>query len=81
MATFTLSIIGYLNSRPDQRGLTLEQVKTALQRHREVYPSRARLALEWAATASPGQRWQTSTDLCESDQADVYLTCEEVGHQ
>ena len=76
MATFTLSVIGYLKSLPDQHGLTLEQVKTTLQKHREVYHGRVRQALEWAETASPGQRWQTSTDLQESDQADVYLTCE-----
>jgi hypothetical protein len=76
MATFTLSIIGYLDTRPKQSGLTLEQVKTLLKQHRELYPGRVAQALEWAEKARPGEGWQTSTDLRESDQADIYLTRE-----
>jgi hypothetical protein len=74
MATFTLAVVGYLHPSPTQTGLTLEQVKTALERHPEVYPSRVRAALAWAESASPGESWQSATDLRESDQADVYLT-------
>lgn len=76
MTTFTLAIIGYLNTRPEQSGLTFEQVKTLLTQHRELYPSRVAQALEWAEKARPGESWQTSTDLRESDQADIYLTRE-----
>jgi hypothetical protein len=75
MVTFTLSVIGYLNPLPKQAGLTFEQLKIVLQQHRELYPWRVKQALAWAAQASPGQHWQTSTDLQESDQADIYLTC------
>lgn len=76
MATFTLSIVGYLDTRPKQAGLTLEQVKARLEQHRELYPARVRQALAWAETASSGESWQTATDLRESDQADIYLTKE-----
>lgn len=76
MATFTLSVIGYLDSLSNQTGLSFEQLQTVLQQHRELYPWRVKQALEWAAQASSGQHWQTSTDLQESDQADIYLTCE-----
>jgi hypothetical protein len=74
MATFTLAIVGYLDSSPKQGGLTFEQVKAALEKHPEVYPARVRRALAWAESAAPGESWQTDTDLRESDQADVYLT-------
>jgi hypothetical protein len=74
MATFTLSIIGYLNTFPKQAGLTLAQVAAALQQHPELTPMRVRRALDWAESASSGQSWQTTTDLNESDQADIYLT-------
>jgi len=76
MATFTLSVVGYLSPSPKLIGLTLEQVKTVLEQHREVYPSRVRQALDWAENASSGEHWQSDTDLRESDQADVYLTKE-----
>ena len=74
LATFTLAVVGYLHPSPSQTGLTFEQVKTALEQHPEVYPSRVREALAWAKSASPGESWQTATDLRESDQADIYLT-------
>jgi hypothetical protein len=48
MATFTLSIIGYLDTRPKQTGLTLAQVETLLKQHRELYRGRVAQALEWA---------------------------------
>ena len=73
MATFTLAVIGYLNTFHKQAGMTLEQVKTVLQEHGELYPGRIRQAIAWAESASPGQSWQTQTDLQESDQADIYL--------
>jgi len=76
MATFTLSVVGYLHPSPKQTGLTFEQVKTVLEQHPEVYPARVRRALAWAETASSGENWQTDTDLRESDQADIYLTKE-----
>jgi hypothetical protein len=76
MATFTLSIIGYLDTRPKQTGLTLAQVETLLKQHRDLYRGRVAQALEWAEQARPGESWQTSTDLRESDQADIYLTRE-----
>jgi hypothetical protein len=74
MATFTLAVVGYLNTLPKQAGLTFEQVKTMLEQHPELYPSRVRQALAWAENASSGETWQTDTDLRESDQADIYLT-------
>jgi hypothetical protein len=74
MATFTLAVVGYLNKLPKQAGLTFEQVKTVLEQHPELYPSRVRQALAWAENASSGETWQTDTDLRESDQADIYLT-------
>lgn len=74
MATFTLAVVGYLNSLPKQVGLTFEQVKTVLEQHPELYPARVRQALAWAESAGPGESWQTDTDLRESDQADIYLT-------
>jgi hypothetical protein len=74
MATFTLAVVGYLHTLPKQAGLTFEQVKTILEQHPELYPTRVRRALEWAESASPGESWQTDTDLRESDQADIYLT-------
>lgn len=74
MATFTLAVVGYLNSSPKQVGLTFEQVKTALEQHPELYPSRVRQALDWAENANSGESWRTDTDLRESDQADIYLT-------
>jgi hypothetical protein len=74
MATFTLAVVGYLHRSPKRTGLTFEQVKTALEQHPEVYPWRVRAALAWAENASPGESWQSDTDLRESDQADVYLT-------
>jgi len=73
MATFTLSVVGYLNTLPKQAGLTLEQVKTVLEQHPELYAARVRQALAWAEQASSGESWQTDTDLRESDQADIYL--------
>jgi hypothetical protein len=76
MATFTLAVVGYLNVLPKQAGLTFEQVKTILEQHLELYPSRVQRALAWAETASSGESWQTDTDLRESDQADIYLTKE-----
>ena len=76
MATFTLAVVGYLQSWPKQAGLSFEQVKVVLEQHPELYPERVRQALAWAEQASPGERWQTSTDLRESDQADIYLTSE-----
>jgi hypothetical protein len=74
MASFTLAVVGYLNSSPKQVGLTFEQVKTVLEQHPELYPGRVRQALAWAENAGPGESWQTDTDLRESDQADIYLT-------
>lgn len=74
MATFTLAVVGYLNSSPKQAGLTFEQVKAVLEQHPELYPARVRQALAWAESAGPGESWQTATDLRESDQADIYLT-------
>jgi hypothetical protein len=76
MVTFTLSVIGYLDPLPKQAELKFEQLKLVLQQHRELYPWRVKQALAWAAQASPGQHWQTNTDLQESDQADIYLTCD-----
>jgi len=76
MATFTLAVVGYLHPSPQQTGLTLEQVKTALEHHPELYPTRVQRALAWAGQASSGESWQTDTDLRESDQADIYLTKE-----
>jgi hypothetical protein len=76
MATYTLAIVGYLDTQPKQTGLTFEQVKTALEQHRELYSSRVQRALAWAEHANPGESWQTTTDLRESDQADIYLTRE-----
>lgn len=76
MATFTLSVVGYLSPSPKLVGLTLEQVKTVLEQHQEVYPSRVRQALAWAESASSGESWQSDTDPRESDQANVYLTKE-----
>ena len=76
MATFTLPIVGYLSPSPKLVGLTLEQVKTVLEQHQEVYPSRVRQALAWAENASSGESWQSDTDPRESDQANVYLTKE-----
>lgn len=76
MATFTLSVVGYLHPSPTQAGLTLEQVKTVLEQHPELYPSRVQRALAWAESARSGESWQTATDLRESDQADIYLTKE-----
>ncbi|TVT43298.1 hypothetical protein FNT36_04195 [Hymenobacter setariae] len=76
MATFTLAVVGYLDTLPKQTGLTFEQVKTTLEQHRELYPTRVQRALAWAESASPGESWQTDTDLRESDQADIYLTRE-----
>jgi hypothetical protein len=74
MATFTLSVVGYLHPSPQQAGLTFEQVKTVLEQHPELYPSRVKQALAWAEQASSGESWQTVTDLRESDQADIFLT-------
>ena len=74
MATYTLAVVGYLTTISKQAGLTLEQVTTLLQQHGELTPSRIQRALEWAEQASPGESWQTATDLRESDQADIYLT-------
>lgn len=76
MATFTLAVVGYLNSLPKQAGLTFEQVKTLLEQHGELYNWRVEQALAWAANAKPGEYWQSNTDLRESDQADVFLTRE-----
>jgi hypothetical protein len=76
MATFTLAVVGYLNTLPKQAGLTFEQVKTVLEQHPELYPSRVQRALAWAEQASSGESWQTDTDLRQSDQADIYLTKE-----
>lgn len=76
MATFTLSVVGYLDTRPEQTGLTFEQVQAVLQAHRELYRGRVQQALEWAEQAQPGESWQTVTDLQELDQADIYLTRE-----
>jgi hypothetical protein len=74
MATFTLSVVGYLNTLSNQSGLTINQVKTALEEHGELTPGRIRQALKWAENASSGESWQTDTDLHVSDQADIYLT-------
>ena len=74
MATFTLAVVGYLNSSPKQVGLTFEEVKIVLEQHPELYPARVRQALAWAENAGSGESWQTNTDLRESDQADIYLT-------
>ena len=74
LVNFTLAVVGYLNSSLKQIGLTFEQVKTVLEQHPELYPGRVRQALVWAENASPGESWQTDTDLRESDQADIYLT-------
>jgi hypothetical protein len=74
VSAFTLAVVGYLHPSPTQAGLTFEQVKTALEQHPEVYPWRVREALAWAESTSPGESWQTDTDLRESDQADIYLT-------
>jgi hypothetical protein len=74
MATFTLAVVGYLHALPEQAGLTFEQVKTVLEQHPELYPSRVRQALAWAESARSGESWQTATDLRESDQANIYPT-------
>lgn len=76
MATFTLSVVGYLDTCPKQTGLTFEQVRAVLQTHRELYRGRVEQALAWAEQARPGESWQTDTDLRESDQADINLTRE-----
>jgi hypothetical protein len=76
MATFTLSVVGYLSPSPKLVGLTLAQVRTVLERHSEVYPARVRQALAWAEQASSGESWESDTDPCISDQANVYLTKE-----
>jgi len=76
MATFTLAVVGYLNTFHKQGGLTFEQVKTVLEQHGEVYDWRIERALKWAANAQPGEHWESDTDLRESDQANVYLTRE-----